>query len=240
MYSSAAVVIPAHNEAANLPRCLKAVLTAAVAAPVPVTVTVVLDATDDRSERLAGRFGPDIHFVSVDAGNVGAARASGFGFARRLCGADNPAWYATTDADSVVDPAWLIRQLEAARAGADMVLGVVRVSDWRALPAAAVRCYLDRYQARSGSAGHDHVHGANMGFRAEAYWRVGGFRALPTDEDVELVARFDAAGYRVHRDPALSVTTSARLRGRAPSGFAAHLLELSRSHEKSLLARDSA
>jgi hypothetical protein len=68
-----------------------------------------------------------------------------------------------------------------------------------------------------------------MGFSARAYWRVGGFRALPSGEDVDLVARFEAAGYSIHRDAELSVTTSARVRSRAPRGFAHHLNQLGKS-----------
>jgi glycosyltransferase involved in cell wall biosynthesis len=231
-YTEAAIVIPAHNEVKNLPRCLRAVLTAAACAPVPVDVIVVLDKCSDTSTRLAGRYGPDVHFVTVDAGNVGAARAAGFSYARSLGGpgADGAAWYATTDADSKVDPDWLLRQISA---NADMVLGVVRVSDWRKLSAATVGRYLRAYHAGDGSdGGHDHVHGANMGFRADAYWRVGGFRALATGEDVELVDRFEAAGRRIHRDAGLSVTTSARAAGRAPGGFAQHLRVLSRQRHR--------
>ena len=67
-----------------------------------------------------------MHFVSVDGRNVGAARAVGFRYARSLCGDDGECWYATTDADSQVDPDWLVHQL----LGADMMLGVVRVDDW--------------------------------------------------------------------------------------------------------------
>jgi GT2 family glycosyltransferase len=114
------------------------------------------------------------------------------------------------------------------------VLGVVRIADSRRVPVAVLRRYLRGY--KSGTEGeHHHVHGANMGFRADAYWKVGGFRALPTGEDVELVERFEAAGYQICRDPALSVATSARSQGRAPGGFAAHLRKLSRP-----AARDSA
>jgi hypothetical protein len=68
-----------------------------------------------------------------------------------------------------------------------------------------------------------------MGFRADAYWSVGGFRALETGEDVELVDRFEAAGMRIHRDAELSVATSDRRDGRAPGGFAKHLRGLSGS-----------
>ena len=55
-FAAVAVGIPAHNEAANLPGCLKAVATAAACAPLPVSVVVVLDDSDDDSEDLAGRF----------------------------------------------------------------------------------------------------------------------------------------------------------------------------------------
>ena len=227
-HDRAVVVVPAHNENADLPACLRAVLTAAVCVPIPVTVIVVLDANDDNSIELAGQYGPDVHFVSVDARNVGAARAVGFGYGRSLCADGDECWYATTDADSRVDPGWLIRQLEL---GVDMVLGVVRVADWRQRSARLADRYLRAYRAgESAEDGeHAHIHGANMGFSARAYWRVGGFRTLASGEDVDLVERFEAAGYRIHRDTELSVITSARIQGRAPDGFADYLSQLGRT-----------
>jgi glycosyltransferase involved in cell wall biosynthesis len=75
-YDRVVVVVPAHNEKADLPGCLRAVLTAALCVPISVSVVVVLDASDDDSAELAGRYGPDVHFVSVDAHNVGAARVA--------------------------------------------------------------------------------------------------------------------------------------------------------------------
>ena len=220
------VVVPAHNELANLSRCLRALATSAVCLPVPVLTVVVLDATDDGSDRLVGQFGSDVHFVTVDAGNVGAARAAGFEYARAQCGNVDPAhtWYATTDADSVVPADWLLRMTES---HADMVLGVVQVSSWRHYPAEVVRRYLRAYHSKGP--GHNHIHGANMGFRADAYWSVGGFRALATGEDVELVGRFEAADFRIRRDAKLSVATSDRPQGKAPGGFASHLRQLSGS-----------
>jgi glycosyltransferase involved in cell wall biosynthesis len=220
----AVVVIPAHNEVAHLPSSLTAVL--AAAGGLSVTIVAVLDACDDGSASLVGRCGPSVHFVELDARNVGIARAAGFAYARALpevTGVDESrVWFATTDADSRVDTDWLAAQI---RHDADMVLGVVRVGGWRGVPAAAVRRYLAAYRSKThpDRGSHQHVHGANMGFRADAYWRVGGFAALATGEDVELVNRFDAAGLRIARDPRLSVLTSARHEGRAPGGFAAHL-----------------
>jgi cellulose synthase/poly-beta-1,6-N-acetylglucosamine synthase-like glycosyltransferase len=228
MYDRAVVVVPAHNEKADLPACLRALLTSALCLPIPVSIVVVLDATDDDSARLAGEYGPDVHFISVDARNVGAARAAGFGYGRSLCRDDDECWYATTDADSRVDPGWLIHQLEL---GADMVLGVVRITNWcQHSPDVADR-YLQAYETNSANhdGQHDHVHGANMGFSARAYWRVGGFHALVSGEDVDLVERFEAAGYRIHRDTDLSVITSARTQARAPHGFAHYLRRLGRS-----------
>ena len=233
VFDRAVVVIPAHNEADNLASSVKAVLAAAACLPVPVTVIVVLDGCDDGSAALAGQFGSDVHFVAIDARNVGAARAVGFSYARTLCeqaALDDPRiWYATTDADSVVDTDWLLRETGA---DTDMVLGVVRITTWREFPAAAARRYLAAYQSNSRRDSHGHAHGANMGFRADSYWRVGGFAALASDEDVDLVARFESAGLRIVRDAQLSVATSRRQVGRAPDGFAAHL--------RSLLARGRA
>jgi len=225
-YDGAAVVIPAHNERAKLPACLRAVLTAALCAPVPVAIVVVLDDSDDDSARLAGQYGPDVHFIAVDAHNVGTARAVGFAYARSLFAPGARCWYATTDADSRVDPGWLTHQLTV---GTDMVLGVVRVSDWRRHTADVAERYLRAYDGGGGDGrgrDHEHIHGANMGFDARAYWRVGGFRPLASGEDVDLVERFEAAGYSIHRDTELSVITSARTRARAPRGFAHYLRRL--------------
>ena len=218
------VVIPAHDEAVELPRCVEAIGAAAALAPCPVLVVVVLDACDDGSDDLAGRFGPDVHFIEVDERSVGAARAAGFAYARAAHGTEgigeSSIWYATSDADTAVDPGWLLSQT---RSRADMVLGLVRIADWRRTPGSAIRRYLEAYKAKIWPDGHAHVHGANMGFRADAYWAAGGFAPLTSDEDVDLVRRFEDLGFDVHRDRRISVATSARAVGRAPRGFAAHL-----------------
>ena len=221
------VVVPAHNEFAALSRSVSAIRTAAIAAAVPTSVVVVLDACDDESGDLAGQFGPDVHFVAVDERNVGAARAVGFRYATSLDGASKRTWYATTDADTEVGGDWLIRQLDSS---ADMVLGLVRVAQWRHHSKEAAELYEARYRAEMPL--HQHIHGANMGFRAEAYWRVGGFAALASGEDVELVERFRAAGLYVHSDEQLWVTTSDRRRARAPGGFAEHLADVSHEVER--------
>jgi hypothetical protein len=206
-----------------LPRCLTAIQTAATAVAVPTSVVVVLDACEDDSESLGGQFGPDFHFLPIDERNVGAARAAGFRYAKSaLGGAGERIWYATTDADTEVSGEWLVRQMGHE---ADMVLGVVRVGQWRHHSDEVAERYEARYRAEAPR--HHHIHGANMGFGSDAYWRVGGFAALASGEDVDLVERFRAAGCRIHWDDTLWVTTSDRRNGRAPGGFADHLAEVS-------------
>ena len=217
------VVIPAHNEFALLTRCLTAIRAAVRAVAAPTSVVVVLDACDDASESLAGQFGPDVHFLPVHERSVGAARAAGFRYAASaLGGAGAGTWYATTDADTEVGSDWLVRQTGTA---ADMVLGVVRVGQWRHHSDEVAELYDARYRAETPL--NHHIHGANMGFDADAYWRVGGFASLASGEDVDLVNRFRSAGCRIHWDDTLWVTTSDRRNGRAPGGFADHLEEVS-------------
>lgn len=229
------VVVPAHDEAELLAGCLRSVRAAAARVCLPVLVVAVLDACGDGSAAVAAGF-PEVQAVVIDAGNVGVARAAGFGRARAVC--DSPAartWYACTDADSEVDPDWLQRQLNQ---GADMVLGVVRVPRWQHYSSVVAERYQHGYQrgrhdhgGGRGSChghGHGHVHGANLGCRADHYWRLGGFRGVATGEDVDLVERFVADGCHVVWDAELSVATSDRRVGRAPHGFADHLATVSR------------
>ena len=66
------VVIPAHNEARHLGRCLRAMQAAALQARQSgqrVEVLVVLDRCSDGSAAVARRYG--VQMLSVDAGNVG-------------------------------------------------------------------------------------------------------------------------------------------------------------------------
>jgi hypothetical protein len=108
------------------------------------------------------------------------------------------------------------------------VLGLVSAIDWAEHSAQTADRYRQAYYARV-SHDHDHVHGANMSFAANAYWAIGGFRGLSSGEDVDLVDRLAAARYRITRDSTLSVATSTRLHARAPLGFSHHLAQLERS-----------
>lgn len=212
----AVVVVPAHDEAELLPACLAGLRAAAVRTALPVEVVVVLDACTDASASLVPSWA---RAVVVDHASVGPARAAGFAAA----GVDATTWCASTDADSVVGPAWLSSQTARAAAGADVVVGTVVPAGWEGHPAGAGERFEAGYQRADG---HRHVHGASLGVRGSTYLALGGFAPLAVHEDVDLLARAVAAGAVVHRSggaDGMVVSTSTRRVGRAPDGFAGYL-----------------
>lgn len=219
------VVVPVHNEELLLGPCLSAVAEASEHAGVPTEVIVVLDACSDSSADIADAWADKTGYMvlPVDHRNVGAARAAGFLASERGAGT----WFATTDADSAVRSDWLSSQLAHARRGAHVVAGTVSADLGENMMAAA---YRSAYRNRMG---HRHVHGANLGLSSEAYWSVGGFSALETGEDVELVQKLEYSAFPVMYACDSPVSTSCRRVGRAPNGFAAHLnsLDLAVSHD---------
>jgi glycosyltransferase involved in cell wall biosynthesis len=220
------VVIPAKNEEALLPDCLRSMLVAARYCPVPVDVAVVLDDCTDASAAVVAQYareyarhtGTALLSQPVSLSNVGGARARGFEFALADAAIDD-LWLATTDADSTVPAHWLSAQLDHVGKGASVVVGTVRVRDWGERPADVRR----RAEADYVATGHHHVHGANLAFTATAYRRSGGFTARSCDEDVALVHTFEAAGENLVWATDLAVNTSGRRLSRAPAGFAGYL-----------------
>ena len=177
---------------------------------------MVLDSCVDGTRSVVEARG--VACVEVAARNVGVARAAG---ASALV-ARGARWLAFTDADSVVAPDWLARQLDTPH---DAVCGVVAVDDWDdfsvAVRAACEAGYVD-------ADCHRHIHGASLGVSSAASLRVGGFPPLRRSEDVELVRRLHGDGATIRWTNAVRVTTSARRIARAPGGFAAHLQHVER------------
>jgi GT2 family glycosyltransferase len=227
-----AVVIPAHNEQEALSTCLDVLEAAAWRVRdrgIPVLVSVVADACTDATRAMARRRG--LTCVTIQANNVGAARAAGVAAAlSRLAESGfEPAriYLLHTDADTLVEPDWITRHLEAA-AEHDAVLGPVDVRDWSMRSAQCAQ----RHLLYSEHEPDEHrVHGANLGVRADAYERVGGFSALPVGEDRGLVDALRAAGERVVFRRDLTVCTSARVSTRVSGGFSDHLSGLDETSE---------
>ena len=215
MIEASVVVVPAHDEAELLPKCLAALDVAL--ADLPAVLVVVLDSCSDRSRELcAGRT-----VLEIEARNVGRARAAGFDHALQQLDAPlERIWLATTDADTLVPRTWLTEQLGFANDGFDAVAGTIRVDDWSDYTTSLAARFSEFY-TRGGDS-HPHVHGANLGVRASAYREVGGFQALETAEDHALWNAL--ADYRRISTRANPVVTSARRKGRAPAGFANFLV----------------
>ncbi|MER7289033.1 MULTISPECIES: glycosyltransferase [Streptomyces] len=227
-----AVVVPAHNEARELPAALRALRAAArhpALAGLPVVTVVAADACTDATPTVAARLGAAV--VELPGRNVGAARAAGVDHALRLLGpgADR-AWIATTDADTLVPPHWLAHHAHRARQGWHCVVGTVRLRRSPSLPERARALHDSHYFAgRPGAPhpwAHPHVHGANLGVAARRYRAAGGFPALAHGEDRALVAALEEHGCRILRTDECPVRTSARLDSRAPHGFGAFLQNL--------------
>jgi glycosyltransferase involved in cell wall biosynthesis len=207
------VVIPAHNEAAQIGACVSAAKIASCHSGLlnePVEILVVLDHCTDTTGKIATDNGAAI--IEISACNVGAARAAGAAWlvSRRA------RWLAFTDADTLVSPGWLMHQLAL---GADAVCGTVGVADWSMHGENAP--FLREYFANTytDADGHRHIHGANLGVCANAYQKAGGFASIACSEDVALVKALEASGAKISWSAAPRVTTSARRDARARGGF---------------------
>ncbi|MGN6325592.1 glycosyltransferase [Pseudolysinimonas sp.] len=214
MIARIGVVVPARDEEQLIGAALRSIADAAAGIAVPVHVVVAADGCTDGTVRVARSLGVEV--LDLPAASVGAARAAG---AERAlaAGAD---WLAHTDADSEVPPDWLVEQLRMAELGADVVIGTVRPR-FADLSGAQVRAWLATH-AQGQAIGH--VHGANLGTRASAYLRAGGYRSLREHEDVDLVERMRPFAAILETDAA-EVVTSGRRIGRTDGGYAGYLRE---------------
>lgn len=216
-----AVLIPAHDEAATIGRCLASVRVAAAHPALldePVIVVVALDRCSDSTGTIALEHGARV--VVVDApGGVGAARAA----AARVAISLGARWLAMTDADSWVPPDWLAAQLGHC---ADAFCGLVEVIDWEDYAAPVREAFGQRQHSGDD---HPHVHGANLGVSTELYLRSGGFLPLRCSEDVALVQALVQVQASIARKARPAVRTSARRQARASGGFSHYLQALEES-----------
>jgi hypothetical protein len=224
------VTIPALDEATTIDACIGSVARAASALHRHVAVDVVvavdaqsIDGTAEHAARsLRSTTIVDGCVVEERFGAVGAARRRGTAVGLALArSAPDQTWLATTDADTVVALDWLERQLELAARGITAVAGVVDLHG--AEPSLAQRFHRHYHVRADGT--HAHVHGANLGVRADLYLAAGGWRDQATGEDHDLWRRVRELA-PVVQTTAVRVATSARLEGRAPDGFAADLRRL--------------
>lgn len=224
MIHAVGVVVPAANEQDSIGACLDALTQArthlrrVAAHDVDVRILVVLDSCIDRTAAVVALRG--VEHLTCTAGRVGDARAAGIEQLLADAGERHgQLWLANTDADSTVPHDWLARMVEEADRGAHLVLGTVIPGP--GLEPAAQRIWARRHHLREN---HPHVHGANLGIRADTYTALDGWPRLASGEDVALAQRATRAAHlRVVRTASIPVSTSTRMAGRAPRGFSSYL-----------------
>ena len=218
-----AIVIPARDEEELLPRCLRSVQNARRMLPPYLTTDLIVvadqstDGTFDIARELIQNNGT---VVETEVGCVGAARALGArGAMERYHGAPNRCWLANTDA---VPATWLLDQLAFAQAGFAAVAGIIDVDSFSGHESFVSELFRRLYLIHADGT-HPHVHGANLGVRADAYLQAGGWQDLSTAEDHDLWRRLQIGRHRRISDARLCVLTSGRRIARAPFGFAGAL-----------------
>jgi hypothetical protein len=158
--------------------------------------------------------------IECAVGSPGAARRLGVAAVLRHFTEKNPrrVWLANTDADSHVPADWVDTHLQHADANAEAVAGIVQLDPYGL--SEDLRELYDRIYVLAPDGTHTHVHGANLGVRADAYLEAGGWSDVAVAEDHCLWNRLLRRGSRLFSPVASVVHTSARLRGRAVGGFA--------------------
>lgn len=242
------VAIPARDEEETVAACVRGVLGALDDAlahgavdrtHVEIAAHRCQDATADVARAaLEARLRAGSSTVSRDdrSHTVGEVRHAAVlrGLAR-LGGDPSRIWVLSTDADTIVGSDWVRRILaEAALCDAIAVAGLADLDQWQGAEQAEV-AYETLIEAKIRAAPaaapdqhnqHDHVYGANLAVRADAYLACGGFPREMHGEDRALVDLLTGAGFRVARTTGVRVRTSGRLHGRARLGLAARLHRL--------------
>ena len=196
MQPAISVIIPAHNEAHNLPRTLAA-LTRQTLEPSRFEVLVVDDRSTDGTLALAASFAGQLPLraVSTSSGSIAAVRNHGASLARGDV-------LAFLDADCVPRPDWLAEALQLAAPhtlwGADYL--IPPDSTW-------VGRVWARFQATEHRGPTAFLPGGCLFVSRAGFDRLGGFQtSLETSEDVELCRRaHQQHGFAVIAWPQLAV-----------------------------------
>ena len=217
------VVIPAQNEVCGVERCIHSVLASCDACDrcALTWIVVVADCCTDRTADVARcALAARGEVIECAIGSAGAARRIGVAAVLSHFNGENPkrVWLANTDADTHVPLDWIDTHLRHADANAEAVAGIVQL-DPDGLGEDVKEMFARTYRLAADGT-HPHVHGANLGVRADAYLDVGGWTDIAISEDHCLWGRLMRRGWRLLSPAASVVHTSGRLEGRARGGFA--------------------
>ncbi|WP_336057972.1 glycosyltransferase [Nitratireductor sp. CH_MIT9313-5] len=235
--ATTAIIVPACNEADRIGACLDALaaLRGGETAVIHVCVNNSVDATAQIvGDRAVGHgLALVLSEVTLPRGGVGRARRLGHLLAMRH--SPDARFLLSTDADCQAEPDWLATMtreleshpaaigridslddlpphlLEKVRAGGELEDSYMRLS---------LEFSLLLETDMSGALGLNTAGGANLGIRRDTYRAIGGYRALESREDRDLIDRVVQAGLRPVRVPDAIVRASLRPDGRAPGGMA--------------------
>ncbi len=238
------VAIPAHNEAANIGAAIASL--AAQSDLARLDALIFVNNSTDRSAaeaRDAARSHPAlaVHVIEAElppaAANAGAARRAVMDLAvQRLLAADvADGIVATTDADTVLDPAWsthVFTQIQEV----DALAGLVDLwpLDLAAMPASVRLRYQRELELRRVWTAFESLvdprpedpeprHGAfvtaNLAVTIRAYRAAGGMPPLATLEDRQFLAALRRIDARVRHSLQVRSWTSARRTARVNGGF---------------------
>lgn len=235
------VVIPAKDEQSFLRPCLEAVLNQTRPAD---AVLVLLNNSCDGSLDLLKSLQscrPSLMIAETELPGAMACAGGARRVALNLAASLVPdGVLLTTDADSIVPPDWISRNLAEIRNGADIVCGQVYIqsADKVALPItlhlheareAKYLTLLDEITAMldpdrlDSWPRHQQNSGASLAMKTAAYRRAGGVPAICSGEDRALVAALRRVDARIRHAPDIQVQVSGRLLGRAQGGMASTL-----------------
>lgn len=238
----ACVVVPARNEEDLVGRCLQALADQRLISPEEYEVILVLDGCTDETEsraREAKIRNPRLRLHLLDGPAEGAGHARRVGMeaacARLLGMGRGKGLIASTDADTVVAPDWVSAQLGCVDHGARAIGGRIELGDDENLPTDIAGWRAERGKQRQADLlsesrkegprylEHWQFSGASLALTAEVYEEIGGLEphAALEDENLERILR--QRSISIERPLSVTVTTSARLVGRARHGLARDL-----------------
>lgn len=225
-----AVCVPARNEQTLLPACLASVRAALSRHPgAEQLVVVTAHRCTDRTATVAAAALTGLpHLILVDDTSRTVAEVRNRAARAALDALSVPpasTWLLSTDADSLVPIDWIATLRRHAAQGVRAVAGLADV-DLGELAEPARSRYRAIVAAGIHGRTHEHVYGANLAVRADAYLSVGGFPPVALGEDTALVTTLEDHEIPVARATDVIVTTSGRVHGRAPGGLADLLARL--------------
>lgn len=189
-------VIPAHNEEANIAKCLSSIMEQLNATRRDAEIIVVANACTDGTKRVALSFKG---VTVVDEPHKGLVKARRAGFL-----ASHGDLIANIDADTMLTPGWLEKVVQEFDEQKDLVAlsGPFIYYDLNIIQRACIRIFyylgyifylLNRFVLRNGSM----LQGGNFVVRRSGLERIGGYDTEKFDfygEDTDLARRLNAVG----------------------------------------------